>query len=893
MAVTAPRALVLVLVGIAAALVWAGPATAAPADPLPAFSPDGTVPGTWTELDAVKPATVADPSCPGYGHAWKRTDGVRLGLFWSTCGADEIRVQLRLLGLVAARNGDLQAHSALHGADVLTSVQNPLAVARVWVQGTTVVNVTAICGPMDVDGCADLTAPAAQKLASRLPGTPSVPSALPPAGLVVAGFLLYWLLFVGLPVLVGLLNRRAYPGDPADPRIVDVTPIAAAMRRRFRYRRWGVVLLVAGAATLALETWYVASTGSIAGIVCGVICGLLVPAAGIVLLVTAPPVRVSLRSAFRTPLGSLGTRHVFSVALTGALVLMALALPVAALLGLFVVGLVSGDQNATNLLAGCVILALGAGALIDRGAQRLRARNAYDVINAQIAGGRRPYLYLRFFGDDKLKVPVSPLTRRGLYQRATGYYIPTRSARFEELLVRSVDAHGPVMAIDPPARSMRRLMSAVPARVPDAIARPIVSVVQTFLALLHVPQLGAPKSQVPTDSWKDVVKRWADQSHAVLLGATPGELRPGLQFEVELCAQRLESGRVVLILGPHEPEGVAYHFGQFVRWAGQYEMFAPLAEHPVAAGTMVLVHVPNHGWGTWYGWRATYRDSWSYLAAIDAALTFADEAWREPSRTVDPFRGLPLTSTVDAALRLAASRTADSRPISTRDLLVALADVDTMTRWDRVWLAAGGQERVSTAAVTDPAPSATATSTCLVTRSCAHALASAARSTRRQELGSVPAGVLALALVQSPDTAAARALGMDTDDRHREMRLLLEEELLGTRTPAPEPPAPSSTPASAGTLAQAMARGQEPLSFAFKFWTVVLFALAGFGFHNVYHDNGASDVYAATAVGAIAVGFVTFMLTVSAGSGRKAWRVALVCAAVVAAIGVAVATVVH
>jgi hypothetical protein len=149
---------------------------------------------------------------------------------------------------------------------------------------------------------------------------------------------------------------------------------------------------------------------------------------------------------------------VVSIVLTVLLGLLALALPVGSVVGLFLVGLTSSEQDTSMLYAYGLLLTLAAGWAIDRAGQRLRARNAAELLDVD---RRDRYLYLRYFGDDDLKLTVTGLERRGPYQIAPGWASLFRRSRFEEILARAVAAYGPVTAVDPPDKRLKRLLSAL------------------------------------------------------------------------------------------------------------------------------------------------------------------------------------------------------------------------------------------------------------------------------------------------------------------------------------------------------------------------------------------------------------------------------------------------
>jgi hypothetical protein len=139
--------------------------------------------------------------------------------------------------------------------------------------------------------------------------------------------------------------------------------------------------------------------------------------------------------------------------------------------------------------------------------------------------------------------------------------------------------------------------------------------------------------------------------------------------------------------------------------------------------------------------------------------------------------GVPLHSTVVRALRTAGNRVG-SRPVDTRDLLVALMIEDSSGHWDRIWLHCGDAEAIAGKIALDPGGASSAVWEGIpLTDSCAAVLEISGRLAQRYNMHPLPAGILALGLVADDSTAAAQALrdGLGRD----ELLGFLQSEILG------------------------------------------------------------------------------------------------------------------
>ena len=110
---------------------------------------------------------------------------------------------------------------------------------------------------------------------------------------------------------------------------------------------------------------------------------------------------------------------------------------------------------------------------------------------------RPPVLYLRSFGDDRLKLLTATLGRPTLIERFT----LRRFDAFEEVIVRHLSRLGPVIAVNPPG---------------------------TKLA-----PLGAARETIDSTDWQSVVSAWMARSIMIVFVAPPGQVTQGLHWELE------------------------------------------------------------------------------------------------------------------------------------------------------------------------------------------------------------------------------------------------------------------------------------------------------------------------------------------------------------------------
>ncbi|MFC5834409.1 hypothetical protein [Nonomuraea insulae] len=478
--------------------------------------------------------------------------------------------------------------------------------ARTWIQGRYRLVVAAKCGALAVEDCVRLTGAATVHISRRIPlgtvvaapaASPGIPLSLPPLTGLVPGLITVWLLFVGIRMWAQRASREAFRVGVDDGRLRNVDASARRLRSRNRGRRWGQILIGLCLITVLGEILLVAREArvDVAGLLTGVVLG----AGGLLVLrrCAHPSLTATWLFRHRRRIASPSLRRVASVSLSMILGILVTALPFAGLIGVLLISLVEPVQAVGRFVAYGVVLAVMAGFLLDRAAQRLRARNTHEVLKSD---DRPHFLYLRNFGDDAMTVPVSGLARRGPWQILTGWVNPTRTARFEETLARALSRYGPVIAVDPPGS--------------------------------RLPKLGAAKTTLPHNDWQNQVEKWAANAYGVVVSGTPAEINPGLKWELQMIAEHLPHDRILLVLGSWRKIELYHRFAAFLGEVSKYKVFRSLADGWVTDGVLILARLPAPGDGSWCGWGATSRTAWSYTAAIDEAFALLDSHWSKAHR---------------------------------------------------------------------------------------------------------------------------------------------------------------------------------------------------------------------------------------------------------------------
>lgn len=260
---------------------------------------------------------------------------------------------------------------------------------------------------------------------------------------------------------------------------------------------------------------------------------------------------------------------------------------------------------ASNLRTGTEAAAIGV-ALIGLSAWELaaltRSLNAHDA-SAEHIGSDGTTLWLRSFGDDDLRVTaVGPF---GVLSWVFGFRV-----RLEEFVARWTLAHGPLVAIGKPG--------------------------ETY------PLLGAVRTYVRDDQWKQVVENAAGSAEAIILLAGSSD---GLGWEVDHVAASDRRDRVLVLLPPLPYEQSLRRFANLRRQLGLSDLEAL---DDIADGTstqfsltVVAVGISRTGRPVYY---CGYGRSWMDLeAAVEVGLygirgmisdpPLHGEIWRESDPT--------------------------------------------------------------------------------------------------------------------------------------------------------------------------------------------------------------------------------------------------------------------
>ena len=162
-------------------------------------------------------------------------------------------------------------------------------------------------------------------------------------------------------------------------------------------------------------------------------------------------------------------------------------------------------QNVGGGLSAGAFVLVALGAIVFRGARRLGSIRARQLM---LRDPRPPVLYLRSFGDDRLKLWTATFGRPSLIERFTLRRFDT----FEEVLVRYLSGYGPVIAVNPPG---------------------------TRLA-----PLGAARVTIDSADWQAAVATWMAQSRLIVFATPPSQVNRGLRWELEAvsCARLLGQG---------------------------------------------------------------------------------------------------------------------------------------------------------------------------------------------------------------------------------------------------------------------------------------------------------------------------------------------------------------
>lgn len=579
---------------LVAAVALGAPAAAEAGDP--PFDPGGE----WVLVSSREdPTTDPAPEC-GTASEWAWEAGEQgLTLYVVPC---EDRDPASGMWEWLAVAGDVVPGASEHDELVLWDGGR---VVRAWIaeQGAEVqlAVLTTTCGGAGRDACVSAGEPVAEAAIAALPGgaagvnTPGFTVESIGLSLVVPVVIIA---IVVAPVrLARALARPRFASSSSADRYHDVTPVVSRARWRRRVRRllWWVV---AGLVFIGLTAVTTRDPSLAGGALVLALLPLILVLVGRWTFLRPHPVERGRRSV--TGLGAeaaLGTTlSVLAVALAVLVLLVHVLL--FAYAGMFPgwPSLTGGDLERMDLplLAGlrpllrsmgsdaalvsvlaALPLLVGAAA-VDALGQRLRTASLDDAL----AQDDRPhYLYLRSFDEDRLTL-TAHLRRRGLVSALS----MMRRVRFEEVMVRQLSATGPVIAIAPPGSSL--------------------------------PPIGAARASFSNDEWQQHVTRYAETARAVVLSATPGEIRPGYGWELDLIANRIGHQRVLVVLGPWPLTSLRRRWVQFCQTVAPVPFFAPITMPWVPDGVHLLAHSPRSGW---HAWGATRRLDWTYAVALDEA----------------------------------------------------------------------------------------------------------------------------------------------------------------------------------------------------------------------------------------------------------------------------------
>jgi len=425
-----------------------------------------------------------------------------------------------------------------------------------------------------------LAAAQARRVPASTPDTasPSNPSARA-AGTTVGALVGYLLLMDGIAYWRNPLRRRLRRGRPVYPQpALGVTDVSAAAKQDKRTAVWrlavqlaGLTIAAYGADVFFVRYWYAYLVTGLAIIWAG---GRFIHPAGVR--------RDKNRAATAGPRKILvtGMRAVAS-----AIILLGLA--AAVFYGLFqvlpqsgTVALVPGQaptpvQSVSSSLNVAALILVAVGAVIFRTAGRLGAIHARQLM---LRDPRPPVLYLRAFGDDRLKLWTATFGRPSLIERFTIRRFDT----FEQVLVRHLSRYGPVIAVNPPG--------------------------------IRLAPLGAARETIDSADWQAVVAGWMAEAGLVVSVAPPGRVTPGLLWELETVSARGFWDKTLVVVPPVRADKLQDRWQQF--WAERpgWPFTVPGALSDPQA--LVLAYRNGH----WQVTAADRRTEWSYGAALAHVL---------------------------------------------------------------------------------------------------------------------------------------------------------------------------------------------------------------------------------------------------------------------------------
>jgi hypothetical protein len=217
-------------------------------------------------------------------------------------------------------------------------------------------------------------------------------------------------------------------------------------------------------------------------------------------------------------------------------------------------------------------------------AQRLAAARARTVMRRD---PRQPVLYLRSFGDDRLRLRVATYGRAAFLERLT----PRRLAPFEQVVERYLAHVGPVIAVNRPG---------------------------TRLA-----PLGAARETLSDAEWRGAIDELIERSSWIVVCAAPQTVPPGFEWELtRLAARRWR--RTLFVLPPVTDPEMRQRWEGFAAVLGRAaaSMSTPIQALPVdPPDALASMLQPD---GSWIAITSDRRDEWSYAYALQAATATMD-----------------------------------------------------------------------------------------------------------------------------------------------------------------------------------------------------------------------------------------------------------------------------
>lgn len=253
--------------------------------------------------------------------------------------------------------------------------------------------------------------------------------------------------------------------------------------------------------------------------------------------------------------------------------------------------------------------------LLDTLGRRLRNRSMREAQAATQASGKRSYLFLRSFDEDKLKVHAR-LRVNGLIAFANLVH----RERFEEVVATQLVKTSPLLAISPPTTKLAPIGAARATLNDDELEGEYQQ--RQIEAGKDIPAPLTPEQK--RDLWKWKVRDLAESADAIIVSATPQTINEGFWYELSMIAG-LPNPRIILLVAPWK-KNLAKRWEGFRRAVGQLPLFYPLAAYHVPQGVHVLVHKPGAGWK---GFGAERRTDWTYAECLSRAVKWLNAPFNE------------------------------------------------------------------------------------------------------------------------------------------------------------------------------------------------------------------------------------------------------------------------